>query len=81
MNFYESEEEWNVFFNNFAEVTIKLLELDPFGNDQELKKECEEVLALLNKKDISQSKRYYNLIGKLFMFFVDSKMSPLPELP
>ena len=44
-------EEQDVFFVNLSKIINKLFLLKPFKDNETLKKECEEVLLLLENKD------------------------------
>ena len=80
LEYYEFE-EWASFFSKFSEVIKTLLSINPFENNQELKKECEEVLPFLLDKDRSQSNKYADLISKLSEFFFKKKVFIQSKLP
>lgn len=80
MDFY-GDEEWESFLDKLSEIIRTLLSINPFENNQELKQECEEVLLFLDKKDKTQSKKYSDLIDKLWRFFIDNKIFIRPKLP
>ncbi|OGI66552.1 hypothetical protein A3H53_01530 [Candidatus Nomurabacteria bacterium RIFCSPLOWO2_02_FULL_40_10] len=80
LGYYEYE-EWNIFFLKLTKVIETLLSLDFFGDNQKLKIECQEVLVLLNNKDMNQSERYSDLIAKLFQLFFDNRIFIQSKLP
>ena len=80
LDYFESE-EWEDFSQKLHEVLRTLLSINHFENNQELKKECEEILLLLDNEDRNQSKKYEDLINKLWQFFIDNKVFMRSKLP
>jgi hypothetical protein len=66
LDFYATQEEWENFFSKLHDIIKVLLSVDPFGDNQKLKKECQEVLILLNDKNTGETRRYENLVKELF---------------
>ncbi len=80
LEFYETR-EWESFLQNLSEVINSLLLADVFADNEELEKECKEVLSLVDNKDVSQPKKYYDLVGKISTFFFERNIYIHSKLP
>ena len=78
---YFEPKEWDDFFQKFIEIIKTLLSLDPFEDNQTLKTECQEVLISLDTKDTTQSKKYSDLIEKLYIFLTNQNIFTQSKLP
>ena len=57
------------FLNKLGETIRKLLKLNPFGDNQKLKTECEEVLVIAGERDTNQIRKCVALVSQLSNFF------------
>jgi len=71
----------NISMGELEDVIKSLLSLDLFGKNLELKKECQEVLNLLDVMDMTQGKRYLSLIRKLKDFLYEEGIHMSEKLP
>ena len=80
LDFFD-EKEWEEFFNELGGILKDLSKLNALVNNQELDKECQEVLLLIDKRYTTKTDKYKSVVRKLYDWFYDNKIFRPPTLP